>query len=131
MGSVEPRDETGERLRVPRFWRQAPCNTLDNADATDFVGDGVVALRRSHGKPASLFEVDAIGRAGECGMGSMSKTDALNAIAASSTLRLLPARISHAGKDCGNFTGMRLADARLCCSFAEVATAAPAAGALD
>ena len=62
---------TGERLRVAGPWRPAICDALDDAEAADFVGDGVttrVLLRRLRGgEPVSLLEVDGIGRAGDFG----------------------------------------------------------------
>ena len=103
VGSLEPCGKTGERLRVAGFWRLAPCDTLDNTDAADFVGDEVVVralIRRTHvggNKLASLLEDDAICRAGECGIASIFKTDASSAFAASITQRLAPALIRYAG----------------------------------
>ena len=44
--SDAPDDFTGERLPVAGPGRPALCDTLDNADAADFVGDGVTARIR-------------------------------------------------------------------------------------
>ena len=96
MGSVDPRGTTGERLRVTGPWRPVLCNSLDDAAAADFVGDGVEArtpLRRvrvSVGDLASLLEVDRIGRDGASGMALMLKTDFSGAVVARGTLRSAP-----------------------------------------
>ena len=96
MVSVYPRGTTGERLRVTGPWRPALCDSLDDAAAADFVGDGVEArkpLRRvrvSVGDPASLLDVDGIGRDGDGGMALMLKTDSSGAVVARGTLRSAP-----------------------------------------
>ena len=96
MGSVDPRGTTGERLRVTGPWRPALCDSLDDAAAADFVGDGVEArtplrsIRVSAGDPASLLEVDGIGRDGDSGMALMLKTDSSDAVVARGTPRSAP-----------------------------------------
>ena len=100
-GSDEPVDFTGERPRVVGPWRPALCDALDEVDAADFVGDGVTArllLRRLRGGyPASLLEVDGIGRDGDFGTMLMLNTevdspaDAVNGI-----LRSVQSCVTHA-----------------------------------
>ena len=103
MGSVDPRGTSGERLRVTGPRRPALCDSLDNAAAGDFVGDGGEArapLRRVRvgvGDPASLLEVDGIGRDGDGGMALMLKTDSSGAVVARGTLRSALNGLSHAG----------------------------------
>ena len=96
MGSVDPRGTTGERLRVTGPWRPALCDSLDDAAAADFVGDGVEprtplrSVRVSVGDPASPLEVAGIGRDGDSGMALMLKTDSSGAVVARGTLRSAP-----------------------------------------
>ena len=72
------------------------CDSLDDAAAADFVGDGLEArapLRRVRvvvGDPASLLELDGIGRVGHGGMALMLKTDSSGAVVARGTLRSAP-----------------------------------------
>ena len=91
MARVDPRGEVGEPLRVTGPWRAALCDSLDDAAAVDFVGDGVEArapLRWRHvgvGDHASLLEVDGIGRDGDAGMALMLTTDASGVVASGIT----------------------------------------------
>ena len=68
---MAPDDDAGVRLRVVVFLRPALSDSLNDADAADFVGDSVVArvlfrrTRVSVAEPASLLEVEAIGRVGD------------------------------------------------------------------
>ena len=120
-GSDEPNDFTDERLRVAGLWRSAICDALDDADADDFVGDGVTARvllrRRRGGKPASLIVVDGIGRAGDFVTALMLNTevdwpvDAVNGM-----LRFAPSCVSYAGY-CARFTGVVSADVSFRCAF--------------
>ena len=96
MGRVVPRGTIGKRLRVTGPWRPALCDSLDDAAAADFVGDGREActpLRRvrvSVCNPALQLEVDGIGRDGDGGMALMLKTDFSGDVVARGTLRSAP-----------------------------------------
>ena len=99
MCTVKQRDEAGERLRVVGPWRPALCDTLDDADAADFVFNGVMAralirtTRLGGGEPASLREVDAIGHVIDGGITLILKSDGSGSFdACELSSRFLPAK---------------------------------------
>ena len=108
-------------MRVTGPWRPAICDALDDADAADFVGDGVTAcvlLQRLRGcKSASLLKMDGIGRASDFGTTLMLNTkvdspaDAVNVM-----LRSPPSCVTHAG-GVARFTGAVTADVSFHCAF--------------
>ena len=116
-----PDDFTGERLRVVGPWRPALCDALDEVDAADFGGDGVTArvlLRRLRGgDPASLLEVDGIGRDGDFGTMLMLNTEVDSpADAVNGMLRSVQSCVTHAGRGT-RFTGTVSADVSFRCAF--------------
>ena len=121
MGSDAPDDFTGERLRVACPWRPAICDELDDAEVADFFGDGVparVLLQRLRGgDPASLREVDGIGRAGDFGTRLMSNTEVDSAVDAVNGMPMsVPSCVTHAGHG-AMYTGVASAAVNFRCAL--------------
>ena len=92
-----------------------------DADANDFVGDGVAVRtllrRRRGGEPASLLEVDGIGRAGDFGMALILNTEVDSpADAVNGMLKSILSCVIHAGRGT-RFTCPVHVDASFRCAF--------------
>ena len=121
MGSDVPDDFTGERLRVAGPWRPSVCDVVDDAEVADIVGDNVTArmllCRRRGGHPASLLEVEGIGRTVDFGTMFMSNTEVDSPVdAVNGMLRSAPSCATHAGRGT-RLTGSIFVDTSFRCAF--------------